>query len=168
MTVKQEELVNAFLATLDDQTRLVYSAIISHLTSLGYSPKKEKGNLSFKHSLHNKQMAKMSIRKNLPVFSLRFSACRGYSQRFEDIVKAFIVKYPTRSSRCTGDGCSYCAGAAETHVYTAAFSDDDIRTHCGAYALEIPDPRPNDIEEIKSLIQQEHIYLLEHEAGMER
>lgn len=142
MTVKQEELINSFLSKLDEQT------------------------LSFKHSLHNKQIAKMSSRDNLPVFALRFSACRGYSLRFEDIVKAFIVKYPTRSLRCTSDSCNYCGGAAETHVYTAIFSNSETRTHCGAYALEIPDLQPNDIGEIKKLIQQEHAYLLEHEAGI--
>ena len=116
MTMKQEELVNSFLSKLDEQTKPLYYEIISHLSSLGYNPRKEKSSLSFKHSLHNKQMAKMSSKDNLPVFALRFSACRGYSQRFEDIVKAFIVKYPTRSSRCTTDGCNYCGGAAETHV----------------------------------------------------
>ncbi|MGL6201581.1 MAG: hypothetical protein ACRC3H_21910 [Lachnospiraceae bacterium] len=165
MTLKQEELANSFLSKLDEQTKPLYYEIISHLSSLGYNPKKEKNNLSFKHTLHNKQMAKMSSRNNLPVFALRFSACRGYSQRFDDIVKAFIVKYPTRSSRCTSDSCNYCGGAAETHVYTAIFSSSETRTHCGAYALEIPDLRPNDIGEIKKLIQQEHAYLLEHEAG---
>lgn len=166
MTVKQEELVSSFLSKLDEQTKPLYYEIISHLSSLGYYPKKEKSSLSFKHSLHNKQMAKMLSRDNLPVFALRFSACRGYSQRFEDIVKAFIDKYPTRSSRCTSDGCNYCGGAAETHVYTAVFSNGETRTHCGAYALEIPGLQSDDIVEIKKLIQQEHAYLLEHEAGI--
>ena len=166
MTAKQEELVNSFLSKLDEQTRPVYCEIISHLSSLGYHPKKEKSNLSFKHSLHNKQIAKMLSRGNLPVFALRFSACRGYSQRFEEIVKAFIVQYPARSSRCTGAGCNYCGGGAETHVYTAVFSNGDTRSHCGAYALEIPNLRPDDIDEIKKLIEQEHAYLLAHEAGI--
>lgn len=166
MTVKQEGLVNSFLSQLDEQTKSLYCEIISHLSSLGYNPKKEKSNLSFKHSLHNKQIAKMSCRSNLPVLSLRFSACRGYSQRLEDIVNTFITKYPTRSSRCTRDDCNYCGGAAETHIYTAVFSGGETRTHCGAYALEIPDLQPNDIGEIKKLIHQEHAYLLENEAGV--
>lgn len=166
MTVKQEKLVNSFLSDIDEQIKPLYYEIISYLSSLGYNPKKEKSSLSFKHTLHNKQIAKISSRDNLPVFALRFSACRDYSQRFEDIVKAYIVKYPTRSSRCTGDGCNYCGGTAETHVYTAVFSNCEIRTHCGSYALEIPDLRPDDIGEIKQLIQQEHTYLLENEAGI--
>lgn len=165
MTAKQKELVSSFLSKLDNQTKPLYHDIISHLVSLGYSPKKEKGNLSFKHTQHNKQMANISLNGSLSVFALRFSACRGYSQRFEGIVKAFMVKYPTRASRCTGGDCNYCQGAAETHVYTATFDDSKTRTHCGAYALEIPNLRPDDIGEIKNLMQQEHAYLLEHETG---
>lgn len=166
MTKKQEELVKLFLSQLDEQNKSIYCELISCLVSLGYNPKKEKSNLSFKHSLHNKQMAKMSIRDTLPVFALRFSACRGYSRRFEEIVKAFIMKYPARVSRCTSDGCGYCGGEAETHVYTALFLGGETRMHCGAYALEVPDLRSDDIEEIKKMIQQEHAYLLAHEAGV--
>lgn len=166
MTAKQEELVNSFLSGLDEQARPVYDEIIRCLSALGYSPKKEKSNLSFKHSLHNKQMAKISGGGNRPAFALRFSACRGYSQRFADIVKAYIVKYPTRAARCTSGNCNYCEGAAETHVYTAMFADSETRTHCGAYALAIPNLQPEDVGEIKMLIQQEHVYLLKHEAGL--
>lgn len=166
MTAKQEKLVDSFLSQLDEQTKPLYSEIICQLTSLGYNPKKERSNLSFKHSLHNKQMAKMSIRKDYPLFALRFSACQGYSQRFEDVVKAFMIKYPSRTSRCTSGDCDYCGGPAETHVYKAVASNGEIKTHCGAFALEIPNLLPSDIEEIKELIQQEHTYLLEHEAGI--
>ncbi len=37
---------------------------------------------------------------------------------------------------------------------------------CGAKALVIPDITPGDIDEIKSLILEEHRYLLEYEAGI--
>ena len=107
-TKKQEELVNSFLSALGDEIRPLYQDIIMHLSELGYNPQKEKSNISFKHDLHNKQMAKMGIKKNkelLPFFALRFSACGGYLQRFTDIVSAAIVKYPSRAARCTSNCC---------------------------------------------------------------
>jgi hypothetical protein len=168
-TQKQDELVNSFLSELDDEIKSLYHEIIMYLSELGYNPKKEKSNISFKHDLHNKQMAKMSLRRNkehLPVFALRFSACRGYSQRFADIVSAAIVKYPTRAARCTSAGCNFCGGEAITHVYTYAFPGGESKSHCGAYALEIPDITADDIGEIKKLIKEEHEYLLKHEAGV--
>jgi len=143
--------------------------IIAHLSEQGYSPKKQGSSITFKHDMHNKQMAKMGTnagkkRGVTPFFSLRFSACRGYSQRFADIVSAYITKYPTRAAQCVNGGCGYCRGEAETHVYTHTFPDGEHRAHCGAYAVEIPGVTTDDIEEIKALIRDEHEYLMKHEA----
>jgi len=171
-TKKQEELVDSYLSQLEDEMKPLYHEIIIYLSELGYNPKKDKSNISFKHDLHNKQMAKMGIniskkKGSSPFFSLRFSACRRYSQRFADIVSAFIIKYPTRAAWCTtSKGCNYCGGEAETHVYTYIFSDGVSKSHCGAYAIEIPDITVNDISEIKKLIKEEHEYLLKHETGI--
>ena len=170
-TKKQEELINSLLMELDDVSRPLYRDISMYLLELGYNPKKEKSNISFKHDQHNKQMAKMGIRTNKiqessPFFALRFSACRGYSQRFIDIVCSYMNKYPTRVSQCINNGgCHYCAGDAATHLYTYTFSNEEIKSHCGAYAIEIPDITANDIAEIKALIKEEHEYLIEHEVG---
>jgi len=165
-TKKQEELISAFLSELDDDIRTLYRDIIMYLSELGYNPKKEKSSISFKHDLHNKQITKMGIRttkKNgsSPFFSLRFSACRGYSQRFVDVVRSYMLKYPTRTARCTNDGgCFFCAGDAATHVYTSG----ENKLYCGAYAIEIPDVTSSDVAEIKALIKEEHEYLLKHEV----
>ena len=170
-TKKQEELVNSFLSEIDEGSRPLYQDIILYLSELGYNPKKEKSGISFKHNLHNKQMAKMSIKTNKrqgshPYFALRFSACRGYSQRFLDVVCSYITKYPARSSQCINNGgCNFCAGDAVTHVYEYTFPNGESKLHCGAYAVEIPNITVNDIAEIKSLIREEHNYLLKHEAG---
>lgn len=165
-TKKQKELVNSFLSTITNECRPLYQEIINYLSELGYNPKKEKSNLSFKHDLHNKQIAKMGITKGKdtnPFFSLRFSACQGYSQRFADIVSTAIANYPKKAARCLKKQCDYCSGDPHTHVYTATF-DDEIKSHCGAYSLEIPTLSMEDIEEVKSLIKEEHEYLLQHEV----
>ena len=170
-TAKQEELINAFLQKLDDDAASVYSEIIRPLSALGYFPRKEKSGISFKHDLHNKQIAKMSLKTSKksgasPSFALRFSACQGYSQRFSDIVCAYMAKYPTRRARCIIGECSYCRGDAAGHVYTDVFSDDTANAHCGAYAIEILNVSAVDINEINNLIEEEHSYLLKHEAGI--
>jgi hypothetical protein len=168
-TKKQEELVNSFLSLLGDDIRPLYHDIVMYLSELGYDPKKEKSSISFKHDLHNKQMAKIGFRRNKgnpPFFALRFSACRGYSQRFNDIVGAAVAKPPFHEAQCTKNCCNNCAGEAETHVYTYIYPDGKIEFHCGAYALEIPDITADDIGEIQRLIKEEHEYLLKHEAGI--
>lgn len=169
-TKQQEALVNAYLSQFDDEIKPLYLGIIMYLSELGYNPKKEKSSISFKHDLHNKQIAKMGTKVDKakaasPFFSLRFSACHGYSQRFIDVVSAYMVKYPTRAARCTSNGCDYCAGEPGTHVYTRTLPDGEYASHCGAYAIEIPDITADDITEIKQLIKEEHQYLLEHEVG---
>ena len=167
-TKKQEELANAFLTEIEEDARPLYREIILYLSQLGYNPKKEKSSISFKHDLHNKQLAKMGFKSGktkTPFFALRYSACRGYSQRFADIVGAAIVKYPTRAARCTEGVCNFCAGAPQSHVYTYTFPDGETKEHCGAYALDIPHIRPEDIGEIKTLIREEHEYLMEHQVG---
>lgn len=168
-TKRQEELIHSFLSTLADDLRPLYQEIIMYLSELGYYPQKERSNLSFKHDLHNKQIAKMGIKRNnehSPFFALRFSACRDYSQRFTDIVREAIIKYPSRVPRCTENGCSFCGGEPDTHVYSCTFPDGETKSHCGAYALEIPNITTEDIKEIERLLCEEHEYLLKHEAGM--
>jgi hypothetical protein len=107
--------------------------------------------------------------KNKPVspsFALRFSACRGYSHRFDEIVYAYMIKYPARAARCINSGCSFCAGEADTHVYAHTFPNGERKSHCGAYAIEIPGITTDDIAEIKRLINEEHAYLQKHEADI--
>ncbi len=167
-TKKQVELVNSFLETLDDKHRPVYSDVIMHLSELGYHPIKEKSSISFKHDLHNKQMAKIGMKiskKYSPFLALRFSACKNYSQRFADVVAAYFNKYPARVARCINGDCDYCAGEPATHVYT--YTNDNVEhKHCGAYAIEIPNITSDDIAEIKKLINEEHEYLLKHQVGL--
>ena len=170
-TKKQEELLNTYLSAFDDDTASLYKEIALYLSGLGYNPKKVKSGISFKHDLHNKQMAKMGVKVNrktgtTPFFSLRFSACRDYSQRFAEIVGEFAAKYPARTAGCVTGGCNYCGGGAGTHVYTHKLPNGETGYHCGAYAIEIPDITPGDIAEIKKLIKEEHEYLLANETGV--
>ncbi len=164
-TKRQEELIATFLSALDDDIRPVYQRLVAYLANLGYNPQKEKSSVSFKHDAHNKQIAKIRMAKNGPCFALRFSACRGYSKRFDEAVSAWMTKYPTRAARCPSGGCGYCRGEPDTHVY-AHNIDGEYKLHCGAYAVEIPDLSEGDVEEIEALIRQEHAYLMKHEAGV--
>jgi len=168
-TKKQEELVSNYLSELDAETGSLYGEIIRYLSELGYNPVKQKSSISFKHNLHNKQIAKIG-RGKTHFFSLRFSACRGYSQRIADIVSAAIVKVtannPHRLARCLTVECNYCQGEASTHVYTHTYPDGETKTSCGAFAMKIPNMTSEDIPEIRQLIKEEHDYLMEHEAEL--
>lgn len=168
-TKKQEEMITSFLSLLGDQTGTLYQEIILYLSELGYNPQKQRSFIIFKHDLHNKQMAKTGIRmgkENVPFFALRFSACRGYSGRFADIVSAAVLKDNSHEALCLTNGCHFCSGEPATHVYTYTLPDGKCKYHCGAYALEIPNIAADDISEIKKLIKEEHEYLLIHEAGV--
>ena len=175
LTKKQEDLLHSFFAQLDPVFEApLYRALAAYLCELGYCPRAQgAASLSFIPKQHNKQIAKMGIwtskkRGSRPFFALRFSACKGYSRRFADIVEADIAKYSKRAANCmTPAGCHWCAGEAATHVYSHTFPDGETKYHCGAYAIEIPDIREDDLEEIKRLIREEHAYLLKHEAGLE-
>ncbi len=168
-TKRQEELINSFLSVVRDQIKPLYQEIIMYLSELGYNPQKQRSYIIFKHDLHNKQMAKTGIgikKDKSPFFALRFSACRGYSQRFTNIVSMAVDRDNFRKALCLDNGCKYCGGEAETQVYTYEFPDGESRSHCGAVALEIPNITADDISEIKKLIREEHEYLLKHEAGI--
>jgi len=168
-TKKQEELVNSFLSILGDEVRPLYREIIMYLSEVGYNPQKQRSYIVFKHDLHNKQMAKTGKRINkdkAPFFALRFSACRGYSQRFADSVKSEVSKDTFRQAPCLSNDCNFCMGETETHLYSYTFPDGEKRSHCGAVALEIPNITQDDIPEIKKLIKEGHEYLLKHEAGL--
>lgn len=169
VTKKQEELVNLFLSMLGDENRSIFNDIIMYLSELGYNPHMQRSYIVFKHKLHNKQMAKMGFKRNKedsPYFELRFSACEGYSQRFEDIVGAHVVKKSFREAQCIYNRCNYCAGNPFSHVYTYTLPDGEKKYQCGATALEIPDITTDDVEEIKKLIKEEHIYLMKYQAGI--
>jgi len=176
-TKRQEELVNAFLAQLDDENRALYGEITGYLAELGYNPYRQRSYIVFKHDAHGKQMAKVGVKNKKeyltyqampePYFALRFSACRGYSRRFEDIVRAAVSRESFRQAACLTNECGYCAGEPATHVYACEFPDGESRSHCGAHALVIPGVTLRDIEEIKQLLKEEHRYLMKHQAGVE-
>ncbi len=166
MTKRQEALAEQFMSALNDEDRVLFGSLFGCLTELGYVPQKERANLTFKHDKHHKQIAKMGMKKGtdaVPALFLRFSACRGYSERFEAVVRDAILRSPSKAPRCTEQACDFCRGDARTHIYTHVFPDGE-RAHCGAFALEIPNLTSGDLPEIKGLLREEHAYLLKHEA----
>jgi len=167
MTKKNAELWDTFLSSLSGAERVVYEALAACMTKYGYEPRKNNSNMSFYHTRHNKQLAKMGIRTGKkdagPFFALRFSACRGLSARFTDVIDANILRFPKKYACCVNGECSFCNGDPFSHVYL--HSTDASATHCGAYVLEITDLMAADVPELKKLIEEEHTYLMKHEVG---
>ena len=58
-TEKPRELVESFLEPLDPSARDVYMELISHLSGMGYSPKKQRAAIVFTCKEHNKQLVKI-------------------------------------------------------------------------------------------------------------
>jgi len=163
-TPKQKELINTFLSQVGQPLEPLYRELFEYLSELGYNPHKQRSYIIFKHTEHNKQIAKTGIRINKdksPFFNLRFSACRGYSKRFADIVKNVLVKADDKPG-CIFANCNFCEGEPESHVYK--YED---KYHCGAVAFEIPNISEDDVCEIKNLIYENHKYLMKNQAGIE-
>lgn len=167
-TKRQEELVNSFLAELGEEPRELYRGIVAKLSDLGYNPQKQRSYIVFKHEMHNKQMAKIGVdpKSKAPFFALRFSACRGYSRKFADVVRGAVVKNNYHEALCLKGACDFCRGEAASRVYTYAFPGGESRFHCGAAVLEIPNLTADDLGEIGELMREEHDYLMKHEAGV--
>lgn len=164
-TQKRTELAEAFLARLDPELAGVCQQLILHLSQLGYHPKKQRENIVFLCPWHKKQLAKMGFDKaGRPFFGLRFSACRGYSPRFEKIVYDTVSAKGHREARCVTGSDDFCKGPPERRLYTCTLPNGETRRSCGAKALAIPDLCPADLPEIKALMEEEHRFLMEYEA----
>lgn len=158
---KKSNIAETFLSMLSADERLIYEPIIAHLLELGYRPQKQSVRgyvVSFKHTLHDRQIAKIGIRGKKPAvfFALRFSACAGYSQRFVDVVRDIVLASDQYVVRC--DTCRLCKG--DRHMYTYELPNGEIASRCGAYAYEIPGVTLEDVDEIKRLIKEQHEYFM--------
>ena len=169
-TKKQEELVSKFLMdNKNDQTHL-YREIAVYLSEIGYNPKKQRSSIVFNHDAHNKQIAKFGIvrtKDKSPYFALRFAACKGYSERFTNLVNAVMEKDENKTAGCVAGKCDYCRGEPYTHVYIYTNASGETITRCGASPITIPDLSERDLDDIKRFIWEQHVYLMKHEAGVE-
>lgn len=167
-TEKQRELIEGFLSPLEPEQRAVYMELIDHLSGMGYSPKKQRAAIVFTCREHNKQIVKIGHdRKGQVYFALRFSACRGYSQRFEEIVRNALIGENYKAPNCMENGEDFCKGPMKERLYTCELPGGERRYHCGAKALAIPGLCAGDIPEIKGLMEEEHRFLMKYEARKE-
>ena len=169
-TKRQEDLVNTFLLDNANEQTPLYREIVVYLSEIGYNPKKQRSSIVFNHNSHNKQIAKMGIvrtKDRSPYFALRFAACRGYSERFGDLVRAAIKNDGNQVAGCVAGICDYCQGEPITHVYIHENAAGETITRCGASPITIPNLSDGDMDEIKRLIWEQHVYLMKHEAGVE-
>ncbi len=169
-TKKQQELIDSFLDVLDHELGSLYREIVMCLSELGYYPRKQRSYIVFKHDLHNKEMAKMGItwtKDASPYFDLRFSACKGYSERFAEVIRAYINKNPNKLfPHCENGRCVFRADGERAPYYEVASLDGKIKSCCGAKALTIPNDDLVALDEIRILIKEEHEYLMKHGAGI--
>ncbi|WP_300685797.1 hypothetical protein [Acutalibacter sp. 1XD8-36] len=165
-TEKQRELVESLLEPLDPSARDVYMELISHLSGMGYSPKKQRAAIVFTSKEHNKQLVKIGRdKKGELYFALRFSACKGYSERFGEIVKKVLGGENYKAPGCMENGEDFCKGPIEQRLYTYELPDGNKRYYCGAKALAIPGISREDIPEIERLMEEEHRFLMKYEAA---
>lgn len=164
-TEKQRELVEGFLSAIEPEQGAVYRELIRHLSGLGYGPKKQRSAIVFTCPWHKKQIVKMGRdRKGQPFFALRFSACRGYSERFREIVRQAVSGENYKEPGCMAKGEDFCKGPIGQRLYTYELPSGETRYHCGAKALAIPGLDAEDVPEIKALMEEEHRFLMEYEA----
>ena len=169
-TKKQAELVNTFLSdNANEQTPLYYDIAV-YLSEIGYNPRKQRSSIVFNHDSHNKQIAKFGIvrtKDKSPYFALRFAACTGYSKKFKDLVSTVMENEGNQDAGCVTGNCNYCQGEPITHVYKNKLSTGETITRCGASPITIPNLSESDIEEIKRLIWEQHVYLMKNKANIE-
>ncbi len=167
-TEKQRALIEEYLGRLPPELSEVYRELIQHLSELGYDPKKQRAAIVFNCARHNKQLVKIGFdRKGEPFFALRFSACRGYSERFEEIVRGAVCGENYKEPNCRAKGEDFCKGPIEQRLYTYELPNGEKRYHCGAKALVIPGLSKADVPEIEALMEQEDRFLMEYEAKTE-
>ena len=159
---KSESNINLFYTMISLENKAVYEVIIQYLLELGYTPVKKRTKgfiLSFINPLHNRVIARFGVREDgESFFGLRFSSVENYSEKFNDVVRRRVLSKNNRIAKCSE--CNYCKGSR--FVYTYIFEDGTTSAACGAFVLDIPDVSHNDIDEIKSLIKQQHEYFTTH------
>lgn len=162
--------MNTFLSNNENDQTPLYLEIAVYLSEIGYNPKKQRTSIVFNHDSHNKQIAKFGITRtkdHLPYFALRFGSCQGYSEKFRNLVGEVIEKEASQVAKCVAGECDFCKGEPMTHVYVHESTKGETITRCGALPIAIPDISANDMDEIKKLIWEQHVYLMKHEAGIE-
>jgi len=160
---KWEAFIAEFYQMIGSDEKLIYEPIISALVDLDYIPmrKRTKGFiLSFSNPAHNRVLARFGVRENeeAAFLGLRFSACIDYSKKFADVIHERILSSNNRLAKC-GE-CGYCKG--DKFVYSYVFPNGESRAACGAFVLEIPHVTLSDVDEIKGLIAEQHVYFMKH------
>ncbi len=168
MTERQRALIEEYLGKLPPELSRVYRELIRRLSELGYFPKKQRAAIVFNCARHNKQLVKIGFdRKGEPFFALRFSACKGYSERFSNIVREAVCGTNYKEPNCMAKGEDFCKGPIEQRLYACELPGGEKRYHCGAKALPIPGLCEEDIPEIERLMEEEDRFLMEYEAKTE-
>ena len=163
-TEKQAELIKTLVSYTHDDDRMLCESISKRLIELGYTPKKHKKStfvVSFEKN--GRLIAKMEIGgdpKCLTLF-LRFSACEGYSQIFEDAVARRPESWVKRNQEYVSfkieECCGNCKGKPRFYYF---INDDGIKIdRCGGYTLPIPGVKSDNIPEIIELIEKQDEYL---------
>ena len=169
---KYDKMLNELMLLFTDEDKFMCQQVADFLMELGYVPQKQKvqGNvLSFKLNKTNKVIAKIGIRNGTnqrAFFSVKFFACKSVPKKYIDALQYEIDSHngqysrPIRSinekNRC--GYCGTCTGGGLGYYFVYPNGKEVLR--CGAYPIIIPDLTPNDIDEMKSLLLEQHKYFL--------
>lgn len=90
-------------------------------------------------------------------FSIKFYACKNPPQKFQNVVRQ-AIESSNMQYRCCD--CGVCGAEKEKRGYRYTYPDGLDFIRCGAYVVKIPDLVPDDIDDFKSLLREQHEYFL--------
>ena len=156
-------LIRELVSLMKNEDKEMCQSIIDYLLELGYVPQKQKVQgyvLSFKNSQVKQTIAKIGAFNNGDkgtFFSIKFYACKNPPQKFTNAVQQ-AIESSNMQYRCCG--CNACGAQKEERGYHYIYPNGDEFIRCGAYVVKIPDLIPEDLNDFRNLLLEQHEYFL--------
>ncbi|MHB0858243.1 MAG: hypothetical protein ACYC5M_11815 [Anaerolineae bacterium] len=156
-------LIVELLSLLRPEDRTLCQSLVDYLQELDYTPQRQKVQryvLTFKNHALKQTIAKIGVSDTADrraAVAIKFYACKHPSQKFRDAVQDAIESTPMQYRCC---GCGVCGAQAEDRGYRYVMSTGEVFIRCGAYVVAIPNLVLADIDDIKSLLLEQHAYFL--------
>ncbi|HAB61644.1 MAG TPA: hypothetical protein DCE48_13290 [Lachnospiraceae bacterium] len=169
MNDKQAILIEEYIALIPERFRKLFNELAEYAVYLGYNPIRNKTQdltIDFKKNKYKATIMKFGLKepkhdgfgcgeRDNPDLRLRFFACEGYSEIFQNGIKHVIEEFDGKYTGCYG--CGRCKGGLEGYTYI--YPDGRKVFRCGRELIAIVDYDETVIEEIKKLmIEQDDFY----------